>query len=80
MARISYYVWTACDDELTCPSCREKNGKEWKRKKDIPVQPPLKTCTSPEGCRCAIVPVYVRIPGQGDRDPEGVPIRIPKLI
>ena len=57
-AKIGSYVWTCIGDPQSCPNCRAHDGKEWRRKKDISPSPPLKSCTSPQGCRCAIVPVY----------------------
>jgi hypothetical protein len=58
MARISGYVWSCCQDKQSCEECKAKNGLEWKSKKAITIKPPLRLCTSQEGCRCEIIPVY----------------------
>jgi hypothetical protein len=58
MAGVQCYVWTCVQDSESCANCRAHEGKEWKRKKDISPTPPLTSCTSPQGCRCAIVPIY----------------------
>jgi hypothetical protein len=58
MARIERYEWICLNDSQSCQACKDKNGQSWRRKKQIPVRPPLPACTSPEGCRCGITPVY----------------------
>jgi hypothetical protein len=57
MARITAYIWNCINDSQSCQECKDKNGQEWKRKKLAP-SAPLTTCKSPEGCRCALVPIY----------------------
>jgi len=55
--KIEAYVWSVIGDESTCPACKKKDGQEWKRKRDAD-KPPHPECTSAEGCRCELMPVY----------------------
>ena len=55
--RIESYVWCCVNDAQSCQECKVKNGQEWKRKKLAPAAP-LLACKSPEGCRCALIPIY----------------------
>jgi hypothetical protein len=57
-ARIRSYTWICVNDSQSCQACKDRHGEEWRRKNQIPVHPPLAGCTSSEGCRCAIMPVY----------------------
>lgn len=56
--KIVCYIWRCRLDLKTCSICREKQGIEWDRKKEIDITPPLSTCENPEGCRCKITPIY----------------------
>lgn len=56
-ARINRWIWTSCGDDETCATCRQLDGKEWGREKDV-LWPPATDCRNPEGCRCQIVGVY----------------------
>lgn len=58
MPKIELYVWICLNDDQSCPRCKSKDGTEWTSKKAIKFKPPLASCSSLEGCRCEIVPVY----------------------
>lgn len=56
MARIERYVWIRLKDSESCQARKNEDGHEWRRKKQIPVRPPLPACRSSEGCRCTVIP------------------------
>lgn len=59
--RILSYVWSTRaseGDTEVCRNCLEQDGTEWDKKPGKRSRPPLKSCTSPSGCRCRIMIVY----------------------
>jgi hypothetical protein len=66
--QIRFYIFRCFCDEQSCEACKEMNGTAWhvpRESCDPPLVAPLevgdvhlKSCTSPEGCRCELIAVY----------------------
>lgn len=66
--QIGFYIFSCFCDEQSCEACKEMNGTVWhvpRESCDPPLVAPLKvgdvhlkSCTSPEGCRCELIAVY----------------------